>query len=52
MVAGSGRKVSATADWLAVRGVQCEPVSARRIPVEQEKYREFSGFGAIAARRG
>lgn len=27
MVTGTGRKVSATADWLAVGGVCCEPVS-------------------------
>lgn len=32
MVAGSGCKVSATADWLAVGAVWCEPVSAREIP--------------------
>jgi len=40
MVAGSGRKVSATADWLAVQAVYCEPVSVDRFLDPQRKYRE------------
>jgi len=48
-VAGCGRKVSATADWVAVGGVYCEPVSVNRFLDPQGKYREF---GWIRGYRG
>jgi hypothetical protein len=41
MVAGSGCRVSATADWLAVRAVWSELVSGGRIPELQGNYREI-----------
>ena len=42
MVTVGGRKVSATADWVAVRAVDREPVSESQFFDLQGKYREFT----------
>jgi len=52
MLTVSGRKVSATADYLAVGAVGSEPVSAAGIPDLQGKYREFFKIRALPAEDG
>ncbi len=52
MVAGSGCKVTATADWLAVEPVASEPVSGADFPDQQGRYREFARSRAVAVAVG
>jgi hypothetical protein len=52
MVAVSGCRVSASADWMAEQAVSCERVSGAQFPDLQGKYREFAEFEGVAAHRG